>query len=236
MNFIRYIDDLRNEYVLSMNINDYYNFYFYKNIKVVGEYNIENEILVLKRFRAAILIRCKESGIKLYLSDFDIIDIIVNLINEHTQYGMDLISRMEKLISGEGSKIIFMIEDKKEEKEFELNGINFIDENIKINTHADIVININEFILVMNLILEKERVSGDEVVEGTLGKYILLSKYYSNAYLEEYNLEDILKEYGIDTNESLEYNKYNINKKSKNTSSDAKLLIPYKKLIQENIG
>lgn len=233
MNFIRYIDCLRHEYVLRNNINDYYNFYFYKNIKVIGEYNIENEILILKRFRTAILIRCKESGIKLYLSDFDIINIIVNLINDYTQYGMDLISQMEKLVFGEGDKIIFIVDE--EDEEFELNGINFIDKNIKINTHADIDININEFILVINLILEKERISGDDVLEGTLGKYILLSKYYSNEYIDESNIEKVLQEYGIDTKESLEYNKYKINKKSKNTSSGSKLLIPYKELVQTNI-
>lgn len=234
MNFIQYIDCLRNEYISSNDIKNYNNFYFYKNIKVVNKYKIENDILILKRFKTAILIKCKKSGIKLYLSDFDIINIIVKLINEHAEEGMNLISEMEKLVWGEGSKITFEIEG--EEKKFELNGIDFIDKNIKINTYADIDININEFILVMNLILEKERLSGDEAAEGTLGKYILLSKYYSNTYSNEVEIENILKDYGININESLEYNKPKINKKSKNMISNGKLLIPYKKLIQVNIG
>lgn len=239
MHFLRKLDELKSEYIYNNMIKFGSQFYYYKYINFEESLcsKLNNKFMLLKRYNTNILISYGDTEIKVYLSDYDIITILVDLLNEYTELANIIIDKLVEFIENKTYKYTIDIDKHK----FSINGILLFDDTeIYINTKADFRININEFIMLINLILEKERISGEYVVEGTICKYILISKYYSNICdVEEKNkIGEILSEHGINITGDLESNKFVINKTKQSRKYEkeqiSKLLIPYEKFKEYN--
>lgn len=234
IHFLNFLDKSKKDYAIKNNIKYMGGFFYYKNIEFeekISKHMI-NKFILLKRNNTNILITEPNYGIKLYLSDYDIISILVFLLENHSDYGNFIIDKLIDFTEEKYDQYILNID----EYYFKINGIPLVEhKEVYIATDADFKINLYEFIMLINLILEKERISGDDIVKGTIGKYILISKYYSYTCEDEEKkiIGRILEENAINIDESLEYNKNIINKtkrhKSKVGQNISKLLIPYGK-------
>ncbi|EGT4598816.1 hypothetical protein [Clostridioides difficile] len=240
IHFLNFLDESKKHYAIKNNIKYMNAFFYYKSIEFeekISKHMI-NKFILLKRNNTNILITEPNYGIKLYISDYDIISILVFLLNSHAEYGNFIIDKLIDFIEGKYEQYIFNID----ECYFKINGISLAkNKDVCIATDADFKINLYEFMMLINLILEKERISGNDIVKGTIGKYILISKYYSSTCEEKERkiIARILEEHEINIDESLEYNKNIINKtkrsKKKVGQNIPKLLIPYDEYKEYNV-
>lgn len=173
-----------------------YNYYHYHNIKIHNEYS-NNSFVCLKQVKVKFLIIEEINKIKLYLTDADIIDLIIKL--EQNLYDM-LLNSFYKLYTGISDAFKFTIN----EIDYSSLGLHFLDTdkkiyfNTQIETKADFDISLEDLINLINLILAKEQFAMDLTKEHSinrtkrqLAKFIALSKFYRNKdhdsikYLEQ---------------------------------------------------
>lgn len=240
IHFLNFLDVSKDDYVIKNNIKYSGGFFYYKDIEFeekISKHMI-NKFILLKRNNTNILIAEPKYGIKIYLSDYDIISNLVFLLENHAEYGNFIIDKLIDFVEDKYDQYVFNID----ECYFKINGIPLTENNgAYILTDADFKINLYEFIMLINLILEKESISGNDIVKGTVGKYILISKYYSSTCEDKDKkiIATILEENGINIDKSLEYNKNIINKtrrsKKKVGQDISKLLIPYDKFKEYKV-
>ncbi|WP_069998231.1 hypothetical protein [Cellulosilyticum sp. I15G10I2] len=225
MHFLKEIDEKKAEYIVKNNILNEKEYYYY--IKL--EFEDEDEKLLSKDFyflkvnTLSIIMKDRNSKIKIYLSDYDIINILIFLSKKHLEIAKNIFEQMESLIKEAGNETSFYIESNK----YDIKGINLENNlNFDIDTPMDISINIYDFITLLNLVIEKERYANH--VQGTLCKYIAVSKYYADilSTTERKKVKTLLGSYNINTNVDIEYNSKIINK-----DKDHKLLIEYQELL-----
>lgn len=133
----------------------------------------ENAFLCLKQKKTKILF-C-QSNVKVYLSDADIINTIVSLDNGTAKF---LLNEFIDLYKGQYNKFKFKIKN----QIFEGQGIKYKDKDINFLLYTDNNININEFIFILNMIFEKDRLASalaeKDLLKYTLCKFIALIGYY----------------------------------------------------------
>ncbi|PGE10200.1 hypothetical protein COM54_15520 [Bacillus toyonensis] len=173
-----------------------YNYYHYHNIKIHNEYS-SNSFLCLKQIKVKFLIVEEIDKIKLYLTDADIIDLIIKL--EQKLFDM-LLNSFYQLYTGLSNDFKFTIND----IEYISSGLHFSNSdkimyfNTQIETKADFDISLEDLINLINLILAKEQfamdlTNGNSInrIKRQLAKFIALSKFYRNKdnnslkYLEQ---------------------------------------------------
>lgn len=171
--FLEYLDDLYAEVCKINNIQkDNEEFRIYENL-IPLDFTTKNAFLCLKAQKTKILF-C-QSNVKVYLSDNDIISSIVNLDGNTVNF---LMNEFVELFKKPKNIFKFQIND----QVFYGKGINYVDSDTNFLLHTDNVININEFIFILNMIFEKDRlfseVAKKDLLKFTLCKYISLIGYY----------------------------------------------------------
>jgi hypothetical protein len=153
----RYIDEKKRE---GETAYPFLQFHYYEQVNYAVEEGIQfKQLLVaVKLARTTILFVDPQTKTKVYLSDSDIAWMIKNIKDEALR--IHILSSLQKAIDGKKlSTLTFSIQNKK----FRIKGIAF---DAKFNdttceNPADISINGNDFIALINLILEKERTDKD---------------------------------------------------------------------------
>ena len=230
MHFIKEIEKSKKQYVEANSILNENKFYYYMDIKFSDEIDaiLSQTFKILKKGDTTQIIMVdKSSGIKTYLSDFDIINILVEECDIHTDVVKEVLRDLVELIKGNSEELSFAIN---QVQSYDIKGIPLKESTeMLIDIYTDITINLNDLIILINLVIEKERYSSKpQNLEGTLVKIIILTMYYGNIYKLEskYNISQILAEYDIDVEKNLYHNREKIT-----TKKGYKLLIPYQKII-----
>ena len=155
-------------------------FAIFKKIEPIGIYS-KNNFFCYKKNKTKILFCTKNC--KVYLTDQDILNIILSLENNNFT---NFLEKFIDLYTG----VTFNFRFKIDMNIFEGIGIPYEENNDKkILLYTDNEISINEFIFIINMVLEKDRLY--DLQEKTLIKYISLLKFYkykdkkSKRFLEE---------------------------------------------------
>lgn len=198
LNFLQILDK-EYEKIRSLQKVQKYNadFAIFKKIEPIGIYS-KNNFLCYKKNKTKILFCPKNC--KVYLTDQDILNIILSLENNNFT---NFLEKFIDLYTG----VTFNFRFKIGMKIFEGIGIPYEENNDKkILLYTDNEISINEFIFIINMVLEKDRLY--DLQEKTLIKYISLLKFYK--YKDE-KAKRFLEE--------IEYpfKSFNINKKTYNS-------------------
>lgn len=175
-NYLEAMDMLKLSFIDSHNIEGarsypFGQYHYYEQIIFSAENSIrfEQQLFAVKLVYTTILFIDSQTGIKLYLSDRDIANMIKGI--EHEALRNHIVSFLQKVIDGKKlSTLVFSIQ----EKTFKIKGIPF---DARFNDYycenpADIRLNGNDFIALINLILEKERTDTNP------GKLADTAKYY----------------------------------------------------------
>lgn len=153
----RYIDKKKDEGEANYPFVQYH-YYEQVNYAVEEEIQFMQQLVAVKLAKTTILFIDPTTKAKVYLSDFDITRMIKKLKDEALR--THILSSLQKVIDRKKlSTLTFTIQDKK----FKIKGIAFdakFNDSICENP-ADIKINGNDFIALINLILEKERTDKD---------------------------------------------------------------------------
>lgn len=226
MHFLDLMDEKKRDFTAEKNILDKNGYYYYCDVKFNKE--VEEGISVKFQFikvgTLSIVMINPTTGIKMYLSDYDIITLLIELCRENLGVAKKIFAQMELVIMGSGNDFEFAVDS----EWYKCKGI-YLEENLEvcIDTPMDISINIYDFITLLNLIIEKERYASD--VEGTLGKYIAISVYYAEILDgdKQSKLGELLKGYEVNTAKDVSYNKWIITRDRQH-----KLLINYDEVIK----
>lgn len=183
--FLEYLDE---QYEQECRINKIQEnnkeFRYYENIQPL-DFTPKNSFLCLKAEKTKILFY--QSNVKVYLSDADMINEIVNI----GDVGLLILEKITELYNGRSHTFSYRINN----QDFIGKGIKYIDQELNFLLHTDNIININEFIFILNMIYEKDRLysenTGNNFLKFTLSKYILLINHYK---LQEEKSREYLKE------------------------------------------
>ncbi len=207
INYIRYLDKLKYEKIERLKKLNYKvisrSYHFYQKINFDKKVRFESNFVALKLSDISILL--ENNGIKIYFSDYDIIKILIDL---PLMVREKLFESFYEVVNDRGTEVKFFIND----KHFSISGIKFFSGNIEIKESNGLNLHINDFIGLLNLIVEKERVSNEsEKFKETLNKYILFTNLFSSKYEKE--LENILLRNNIEKKSKLSDYKTLINSK-----------------------
>lgn len=160
-NYLKTMDKLKLTYIETkkQENKDNYSFtqyHYYSPVNFSAEEGVvfNHQIVAVKLAKTTILLIDPKTEIKVYLSDYDIARMIRDLNNEELK--KHIVSSLQKVIAGKKLRILtFSIQ----EKTFKIKGIAFEPKfnDIICKNPADTEINGNDFIALINLILEKER-------------------------------------------------------------------------------
>ena len=198
MNFLSKIDKIYNihKYNESTGVTDD-NFISYIDY-IPTNFNVTKEFLIKKQKKSKLLIVDRKQ--RIYLSDIDIINIILKLEENDFFWLMD---KFVKLYRNEG----FIIESELGNSNIiEYKGIPEYSTDKKLNIFTDSEISINDLIYLMNFIFAKDYVWGDytnniDLINSTLRKYLSLSDYNSKYKI---NAKESSEKYLKDINENIE--------------------------------
>lgn len=175
------------------------NYYHYQDIIINTTYS-NNKFLCLKQQKIRYVIVDGLHKIKLYLKDSDIIDMIIKLPPLFFDL---LIASFYKLYSNIGNNFYFSING----VQYKFLGLPFSEKEqqsfgFDLETKADFPITFGDLVILINLILAKEKAAMDLAISPSfnrlqrqLAKYISLSKFYRDGdavvkkYLEEINYD-----------------------------------------------
>ncbi|USK34719.1 hypothetical protein LIT25_05015 [Bacillus sp. F19] len=168
------------------------NYHHYRKIKFNNSYS-SNAFWCLKQKKMKFIIEEEIDKIKLYLTDADIIDLIIKLDEEY--YNM-IIKSFYNLYIESGQEFLFSVSD----INYTTLGLKFTDKerlkfNKQIETKADFCINFEDLVNLVNLIIAKEKYAMELAhapsfnrVKRQLAKFISLANFY------KYN-DDVSKKY-----------------------------------------
>ncbi len=174
--YLDYMDSLKDNYVKAQNsigqaVYPSTQFYYYEDISYAVDTRIRfcKSLKAVKLAKTAILLVDSNACKKVYFSDDDIISIIKTSTNEELK--RHIVVWLKKVVHKKGlSSLTFYIR----EKTFTLKGIPFDEKfnNVLCDNPADIDMNGNDLIALINLVLEKER------TDKTRNKLIRTAKKY----------------------------------------------------------
>ncbi len=204
--FLDFMDELYKQERAINKIQQYNDEYRHYEKIIPLDFFTENSFNCLKVKKTKILF-CP-SNVKVYLSDADIIKNIINFDNiSIINY---FLYQFINLYKGENCDFAYRIRDHK----FIGKGISYAKKNVKFLLHTDNSITINEFIFILNMIFEKDRLYsmmiGRDLLKITLCKYITLISLYkfnekkSRKFLEKsgFPVEKTLDEIFISAKET----------------------------------
>lgn len=175
--FLLHMDKLKDQYIKNKSqqentVYPYAQFYYYQDIKyaTVAEISFHQSLCAVKLINTAIVFIDPQKRTKVYFTDKDIRRIISWLDNE--AFKNHIYEFLQKAIDGkELSTLTFTLES----KSFKIKGIPFKTEfnDIICANPADIDINGNDLIALINLILEKERTDNDENKLANTARYYM---------------------------------------------------------------
>ncbi|MBV4420328.1 hypothetical protein KM800_13535 [Clostridium tyrobutyricum] len=184
--FLNYMDSVYKQAVLD--IKDKHpdwkidkNFIIYKEIIPDVEGIVFKTKLQLKKKgkRTSVLFQqeFKKRKTRYYLSEYDIVRMLIYIFDTFKEESNTIYLCMCNLINDTGQDVSFKINDKK----FKFKGIQYLGQNDKkILTHFDYYIGINDFISLLNLVIEKDRYSVENQHDkGTILKYIVFLVLFS---------------------------------------------------------
>lgn len=178
--YLNHLDSLKEKYITTQNSVDSANypftqFHYYQNIEYIVDKTISfsQTLRAVKLVNTAILLIDPETQTKVYFTDDDITSIIAAItgsgLKDH------IINGLKSAIAKKGlDTVSFNIDT----KTFNIKGIPFKEafNDILCENPADIKLNGNDLIALINLILEKERADKDpKKLSKTATKYIGLA-------------------------------------------------------------
>lgn len=178
--YLDHLDSLKEKYITAQNSTGFGNFpfaqfHYYQNIDCIVDSTISfsQTLRAVKLVNTAILLIDPKTQTKVYFTDDDITSIIAAI----TDAGLKdhIISGLKSAIAKKGLDTISFNIDK---KTFNIEGIPFKEafNDILCENPADIKLNGNDLIALINLILEKERVDKTpKKLSKTATKYIGLA-------------------------------------------------------------
>lgn len=183
-------------------------FTIYEELLPIGEgidFTVSFQLKKTKRTSLLLVKDVDGRKAKLYFSEFDIIATLIYIYDNYTFQGNYLCEQMCNLINDNGDFVEFKIKDKK----FKFRGIEYInkDRNLLFTMTSDYDISINDFICLLNIVIEKDRISKkSNEGKGTILKYLLFIFLFSKqtSYKYKENLNKILKDIGLYMGENLE--------------------------------
>jgi hypothetical protein len=197
------LNDLDMDYAKFMagNPNLDSNYYYYHDISINNSYS-NTSFVLLKQSNIRYIVIDGIDKVKLYLSDADIIDILVKIDLSLFELMMDALLL---LYTGEGEDFIFTING----QTYKSLGLKFssMDKKLKFNsqieTDADFNINFEDLVNLINLILAKEFFANEMNTALTfnrtlrqIAKFVSLARFYRN---KEENTINFLNEITYDT-------------------------------------
>lgn len=182
-------------------------FVVYREITPVlndSTFNFNTKMLLRKRSNTSVLLEQVHNGrrVKQYFSDYNVIETMIFIYDSFISEGDAIYSGMCDLIKDKGTDVFFRIDT----HQFSFKGIKYLNNDKHFLTFADYQIGINDFICLLNLIIEKERYSKDsENGKGTILKYILFLLLCSNrtTLVQKNQMVDILERKSIYKDETL---------------------------------
>lgn len=178
--YLNHLDSLKDKYITAQNsvglaTYPFTQFHYYQNIEYVVDSTISffQALRAVKLVNTAILLIDPETQTKVYFTDDDITSIIAAITD--TGLKDHIINGLKSVIAKKGlDTISFNIDT----KAFNIKGIPFKEafNDILCENPADIKLNGNDLIALINLILEKERADKDpKKLSKTATKYIGLA-------------------------------------------------------------
>lgn len=178
--YLNHIDALKEEYITLQNSTNSATYpsrqyHYYENIS----YNVDNSIVfvqtlcAVKLVKTSILFIDPNTNAKVYFTDNDIVSIIASIKNPRLK--KHILDGLNKVISKQKLETLFFEIGK---KPFKMKGVSFAAEfnEIYCKNPADITMNGNDLIALINLILEKERADKNKKkLSETAKKYIGLT-------------------------------------------------------------
>lgn len=145
--------------------------YYYEHLKFITDVKFNCKFYAVKVKKTTIVLVDNITKIKVHLSDNDIRDIIQNLKSEQNDFFKYLELYLKRIIS---KRIRDKISYEISEKTFEFKGIPFSKcfSDVICQNAADIKMNGNDLIGLLNLIIEKERTVNFEKVVKTCNLYL----------------------------------------------------------------
>ncbi|BCZ48465.1 hypothetical protein psyc5s11_45320 [Clostridium gelidum] len=132
--------------------------------------------------------------VRFYFDEYNIICTLIYIYDNFNQEGKYICDKMHLLINDNGEDISFKINDKK----YEFKGIKYMPKDKKFLTLSDYEIGINDFICLVNLVIEKDRYSKqdengkkDENGKSTILKYLLFLFLFSKKTSKEFKAKMI---------------------------------------------
>jgi hypothetical protein len=198
--YLEYIDEIHSE--KKKNIQDQHpDWKFDKRFSVCNKIipiaegvNFQATLQLRKRKRTSVIFEHEYSGRKVihYFSEYEIIRSLIYIYDNFEKEGNDICSGLNELMKDAGQDVMFDINNKR----FTFRGIKYLHNNISFLTLTDYQITLNDFICLLNLVIEKDRYS-KESKEGktTILKYLLFLYLISNRTSEKLKaeVEKILK-------------------------------------------
>lgn len=178
--YLNHLDLLKEKYIITQNSVGSANypftqFYYYQNIEYIADNAISfsQTLRAVKLVNTAILLIDPETQTKVYFTDDDITSIIATIMDEGLKN--HIINGLKNAIAKKGLDTISFNLDA---KTFKIKGISFKEafNDIFCENPADIKLNGNDLIALINLILEKERADKNpKKLSKTATKYIGLA-------------------------------------------------------------
>lgn len=181
MDYIEYMDNkikVEKEAIAKVNVRAIFN-----NIIVEEKINIPEdekynyEYVARKQRDTYIILIDKVSGIKIYLSDYEIIECLVFFL-ENDSYFFEIYKVIMQFLENKGIEYKYSIGD---DYKFDAIGIECLKSDISYLLKSDTKINLNELIMLINLVIIKELKAKDKnKAKATVLKYILFSLLFCN--------------------------------------------------------
>ncbi|NFJ03656.1 hypothetical protein FC905_01040 [Clostridium botulinum] len=108
--------------------------------------------------------------VRYYFSEYDIIRTLIYIYDKFIDEGNYICEKMIALINDNGDDVEFGLNNKR----YKFKGIGYISENKEFLTNMDYWLGINDFIFLLNLVIEKDRYKEmNENAKKTILKYLL---------------------------------------------------------------
>lgn len=199
--YLDYMDKIHSEAISDIKskqkdwIVDKINFTIYRLIKpIASDISFKSVTLLRKKARTSVMIVQDYNGrqTKLYFSEYKIIETLIFLYDSYEDEGGVIYEGLIKLVKNIGSNISFEVDDKK----FTFKGLLYLSQDKNFMTFTDYEISINDFICLLNLVIEKDRYNNkSENGKATVSKYLLFTILCSKraAVKQKAKMVEILK-------------------------------------------
>lgn len=172
MNFLTFIGDLRMQYMKDQKIGNR-RFMYYEKILFELEEKKYIQILCIKN-NYTFLGLLSKNDIKIVMTDFDIINMLIFLLKNYNEFGIRILNNLKEYLNDNTFEYNYIIKT----KTFRGKGIPIFNMTDLLLTKEDQEISLEEFLVMLNMIIEKERVSKAGNDKNTIAKYITFINVY----------------------------------------------------------